>query len=158
MSRMTNEDKANRQVALMSGLNKEDRQKLATDPLLAIDFLRSIYMDADTPTDIAVAAARAVIPYESRKLPSELNINQNGTPLFDINKLKELSSEELSAFIAMSEKIGLDLSGGTQTKKLNGDIVDVTPELVHVYPQTLRIAKKVEKDLVAVKKKKAKVK
>ena len=147
MPKLTNAAKEEREAALIMTLSADARKELARIAMPPLDFLKSVYMDNDTPLDIAVNAARAAAPYEHGKLPADLNINDNrNTPLFDMNMLKKLSSDELQIFIQMSEKLGIDFGGHGGNKK-GGDIVDVTPELEVLHPVTAKLTAKISKDL-----------
>ena len=151
----TNEAKEAREEALMNMLTVEQRREYARIAMPPLDFLKSVYTDPDTPLDIGVAAARAAAPYEHRKLPADINFNDNrNMPLFDMNMLKKLSSEELGAFITMSEKLGIDF-GGVGGNKGSGRVLDMTPDKVQLEPALLVSAALVHREIRTTAAKKA---
>ena len=111
-------------------LSLETRLRLASQAMPPLDFLKSVYADQShsIPLDMKIAAARAALPYEHRKLPTSLQISDTrNAPLFNVNDLKKLSNEEMRAFIALSDKLGIDF-GGRQGRVINGDAEDVGEE------------------------------
>lgn len=111
-------------------LSLERRLKLASEAMPPLDFLKSVYADPSTgmPMDMKIAAARAALPYEHRKLPTSLQISDNrNAPLFNVNDLKKLSNDELRAFVALADKLGIDF-GGRQNRVISGDVIDIGDE------------------------------
>lgn len=111
-------------------LSLEARLQLASQAMPPLDFLKSVYADTSLhmPMDMKIAAARAALPYEHRKLPTSLQISDNrNAPLFNVNDLKKLTNEELRAFVALSDKLGIDF-GGRQNRVIEGNAVDVGGE------------------------------
>lgn len=88
----------------------EERAKLADEAgCTPLQFLVSVYLDADQEMELRQRAAKDAAPYFHRRLPQVVEVGGQMGKSLDVQSIAALSPEDRKVFLTLIEKMGVAL-------------------------------------------------